>query len=232
MLRNLTLAAMHPDDLSALRPYLFERDIEAGTVLIGQGDYVETVYFPTTANLSNIVTFQDGRSAETFVMGAEGVAALVPFLADTPCAWSVEGKTAGFVYAAPAKSVRAVTESSPRLMQQLLRLTADYQAQSSLGVACAALHDMTARLARLILMRAERGQTDTLILTQQDMSDMLGCQRTSVNAAAAELKRAKAVKYARGVIRVLDRPLLRRMACECYELQRAFSEKPAASHLS
>lgn len=55
----------------------------------------------------------------------------------------------------------------------------------------------------------------------QDIAALLGCQRTTVNAAAAELKKVGAIRYLRGVIRVADVDVLRAHACECYGLQKA-----------
>lgn len=221
MFQNLTLAGLHQDDLDALTPHLSERRVARGDVLIAQGALVEQVHFPTTAYLANTVTFSDGRSAETFVMGVEGVSGLAPFLADAPCAWAVEVTTPGDVYEMSASILRGLNERSPRLRRQLLRLCNDYQAQASMGVACAALHNATARLARFLLVSMERTRADHLNLTQEDLGALLGVQRTTVNASAMELKAFGAVTYSRGKIRLKDRDALRRAACECYPLHKA-----------
>ena len=224
MLRNLTLAAMQDADLVALLPFLTERRVNRGETLVEQGAEIDTIYFPTTAYLANTVTFSDGRSAETFVMGVEGVSSLAPFLAEAPCGWAVEVKASGAVYCAPAAPLRRQVAASPDLRRDLLRLSNDYQSQASFGVACAALHSATARLARSILIYADRGSSDELRLTQEDLATLLGVQRTTVNAAAMELKRAGALRYSRGLIRIIDRPALERAACECYGLHRSMLE--------
>ena len=46
---------------------------------------------------------------------------------------------------------------------------------------------------------------------------MLGVRRTSVTEVASRVQAAGAITYSRGVIRILDRPALLRMSCECYE---------------
>lgn len=83
MLRNHTIAGMRDADFAALVPWLTERRVDRGEILVEQGAMVDTVHFPTTAYLANTVTFS--RSAETFIMGVEGVSALPPFLAEAPC---------------------------------------------------------------------------------------------------------------------------------------------------
>lgn len=229
MLRNLTLSAMHPDDLAALLPDLSEHRVERGDVLNRQGEVVEHVYFPTTAYLANTLTFRDGRSAETFSMGLEGVSGLAPFMADTVCAWAVEVKISGLACRTSARALRSRTEVSPTLRQQLIRLLSEYQTQASVGVACAALHDSASRLARFMLVHTEERKTSELRLTQEDIAALLGLQRTTINAAAVELKHAGAINYRRGAIWITNADILKRHACECYALQQngwAAAEEP------
>lgn len=228
MLRNLTLAAMHPDDMAALLPDLSEQCVERGDVLTVQGEVVEHI-FPTTAYLANTMTFSDGRSAETFSMGIEGVSGLAPFMADTVCAWAVEVKTSGLAYRTSARALRSRTDVSRALRQQLVRLLSDYQTQASVGVACAALHGSASRLARFMLVHTEQRNTSELRLTQEDLAALLGLQRTTVNAAAVELKQAGAINYRRGAIWITNVETLKRHACECYALQQngwATAEEP------
>ena len=228
MLRNQTLAAMQGADLAALLPWLTERQVDRGEILVEQGAAIETVYFPSSAYLANTVSFSDGRSAETFIMGIEGVAGLPPFLADAPCGWAVEVKASGSVYALPAAVLRRQVDLSARLRSDLLRLCNDYQIQSSFGVACAALHSAPSRLARFILVYADRAATNDLHFTQEDLAALLGLQRTTVNAAALELKAARAIRYSRGVIRIVGRPALEQAACECHDLHRLVMRQAAA----
>ena len=54
-------------------------------------------------------------------------------------------------------------------------------------------------------------------LTQEHLSIMLGVQRTTVTAIASQLQDRGAISYVRGRITMLDRPAVKRCACECYE---------------
>jgi len=219
MFSNYTLAAMDAEDLSALLPHLTERSVERGQILSAQGEKVGHVYFPTTARLKNIVTFRDGRSAETFIIGKEGVSGLSPFLSDTRSGWAVEVGISGSAYHVPAPVLRARIDHSPMLRMQFNGLMNDYLTQTSLGVACASLHSATSRLARFLLATSERLEHSELHLTQQDLAIALAVQRTTANASAAVLKDQKLITYSRGVIRILSVRGLREAACECYEFQ-------------
>ena len=67
-------------------------------------------------------------------------------------------------------------------------------------------------------MTDDRVGNNTVPLTQEYLAVMVGVQRTTVSAAAAELKAAKLIRYTRGKIEILNRPGLEKRACECYEV--------------
>jgi hypothetical protein len=78
------------------------------------------------------------------------------------------------------------------------------------------MHDVEARLARWLLTSADRMESESLNLTQEFLSQMLGVQRSTVTVAAGELQRAGMIGYSRGRINILNRPDLRKVSCECY----------------
>jgi hypothetical protein len=49
---------------------------------------------------------------------------------------------------------------------------------------------------------------------------MLGSQRSGVTIAAGTLQSAGFIRYAKGVITILDRPGLEAVSCECYDVAR------------
>jgi hypothetical protein len=54
-------------------------------------------------------------------------------------------------------------------------------------------------------------------LTQEFLAEMRGVRRTSVTDVASKIQNTGAISYSRGVIKILDRPALERMFCECYQ---------------
>lgn len=227
MFTNHTLATMAAEDLAALIPDLREGTVSRGEVLNHQGEDVETIYFPSTARLSNRVTFSDGRAAEAFVMGLEGVTGLAPFMADAISGWSVEVSITGSAWRIPAAALRRQVETSATLRHQFMNLVSDYQAQSALGAACASLHPVRGRLARFLLITSERMGMSRIAMTQADLSFALGCQRTTINAEADALRGIGAIGYRRGKIEVLDRRRLEGEACECYVMQSEMLDRQA-----
>lgn len=82
-------------------------------------------------------------------------------------------------------------------------------------VTCNARHSATGRLSKLFLRLAAAGGDNRLLLTQQRLSELLGIQRTSVNAAVAFLQARAAVRVRRGKIELLNLDILRELSCGC-----------------
>jgi hypothetical protein len=84
------------------------------------------------------------------------------------------------------------------------------------GVACNALHEAPACLARWILMTQDRTSNRTLALTQDVMAVMTGVQRTPISGIATRFKAEGLIGFSRGRVEVRDREGLQKRACECY----------------
>jgi hypothetical protein len=69
-------------------------------------------------------------------------------------------------------------------------------------------------------MSLDRLSSNEVAMTQELIANMLGVRREGVTEAAGKLQRAGVIEYSRGRIRVLNRPQLEKMACECYEVVR------------
>jgi hypothetical protein len=53
-------------------------------------------------------------------------------------------------------------------------------------------------------------------MTQELIAGMLGVRREGVTDAAGKLQKLGVISYQRGHIKVLDRPRLEQLSCECY----------------
>jgi CRP-like cAMP-binding protein len=89
-------------------------------------------------------------------------------------------------------------------------------AESQQITACNAKHNAEARLCRWLMQTRDRIESDTLPVTQEFLSEMLGVRRTTVTLVARALQEAGLIKYRRGVIHIEDVERLKESACECY----------------
>jgi CRP-like cAMP-binding protein len=222
--RNQVLQSLNEVDRAALDPHLAEVSLVKGQVLTEQDHAVEAVYFPETADLANVMVFDDGRAVETSTVGSEGVSGLAAFMAKAPCTWRIVVQIEGSGLKLAADVFRRQVEASPELLTRALQLTHDYQSQAAQSAACNAIHEVTPRLARWLLLVQDRTNQVDIALTQGDIATLLGVQRTTINAAAGELRAAGAISYRRGTVRINDRSVLRAMTCNCYDAQRRRSE--------
>ena len=71
-------------------------------------------------------------------------------------------------------------------------------------------------MCRWLLQAQDAVGGDTINLTQEFLSHMLGVRRTSVSGAANKLQSDGLITYKRGTIRVLNRKGLEKCSCECY----------------
>lgn len=220
---NRVLGAMAPDDLRALALHLRPVSLSKGEVLIAQGASVDFVHFPTSAVLGNALILGDGSAVETATIGSESVSGLAAFLAGAPIAWEVTVQAPGHAWVLGADRLRRRVEESRALLQLLLRVTYDAQRQAAQTAACNAEHDADERLAKWLLLIADRTGDAVISLTQQEVAALLGAERTTINSALGRLRDAGGVKLRRGGVEIIDRPALEAVACECYAAQRMWS---------
>ncbi len=81
---------------------------------------------------------------------------------------------------------------------------------------CNRHHSLDQQLCRWLLLSLDRLDGDELVMTQELIANMLGVRREGVTEAALRLQAAGLIRYARGRISVLDRPVLVARSCECY----------------
>ena len=87
-------------------------------------------------------------------------------------------------------------------------------AQSAL---CNRFHTSVQRLARWLLLTAERADTNRFELTHEFVSQMVGAPRPVVSESAAVLRDKGIIDYRRGVLTIRNPKRLRKMACECVD---------------
>jgi len=188
-----------------------------GEMLYDVGGVVSHAHFPSSAGLSLVSVMADGTCVECATVGFESAVGLLPALSGGCSSTRTFVQLSGSGISIPAEALRNRAAESPELVDLLLRFAQVVIAQEEQSVACNALHSPEPRLARWILQSQDRLNMKVLPLTQDYLAIMLGVQRTTVSAAASQLRDEGLIRYSRGQLQILDRPRLERRSCECYE---------------
>jgi CRP-like cAMP-binding protein len=216
-LDNKLLASLPRDQFDRLLPHLSAVSLQQGTVLCEAGDEVDQIYFPHDGMLSLLAVLRDGKAIETATVGREGVVGAMAGLGLYKSLVRVVVQMPLTCSRIAAPHFRTAVAASETIRNLCIRYNEVLLSQARVTAACNALHPIEARFCRWLLQSADRSASDTVALTQEFLAEMLGVRRTSVTEVASRVQNAGVITYSRGVIRILDRPALMRMSCECYE---------------
>ncbi len=218
---NSLLAALSAAEYRRLQPHLEFVSLPLGKVLSDTGIRVTHGYFPTTGIVSLLTALPGHPSDEIGVVGNEGLVGVTLLLegegALGPTRRAVV-QSAGYAYRLPAEILVREFFGNGELQQLLLRYTEAMITQvAQIGI-CNRHHRLAEQLCRWLLLRLDRSSGCDLLITQEQIAQLLGVRREGVTEAAHNLQRAGVIAYRRGSITVLQRCELERRACECYAL--------------
>jgi CRP-like cAMP-binding protein len=100
------------------------------------------------------------------------------------------GRDAGAGVVAQAHILKKLVAQSETLRIAFVRHDQMTSAQAQQVATCNAFHELEERLSRWILQSRDLLRSDTLPLTQEFLSQMLGVQRSSVTIVARKLQEA------------------------------------------
>jgi CRP-like cAMP-binding protein len=216
--RNVILAQLPDEEYASLAKFLTPVDLPLGMLLSEPNLPIEYVYFLNSGLISTDATTEQGESVEVGVIGREGFSGLPALLDQPQMSHSVIMQGVGEGLRIRSSIVRDEFLKGGMLQRMVHGFAYLQLVQVSQSVLCNRLHEVNARLARWLLTSADRMESESLHLTQEFLSQMLGVQRSTVTVAAGELQRAGMIGYSRGKINILDRAKLTKVACECYEI--------------
>lgn len=221
-LRNAVLAGLPESEFQALRPRLEWVKLKPGQVLEVAGAPAKFVYFVETGLISLLAPLEHGGRLEVGHVGREGAAGVHAALGADIATSEMMAQSDGFMFRAEVPAVRLLLEQNRVLRQAFVRFSNALHVQVSQTAACNGAHEVVQRLARWLLMAHDRVEGDTLDMTHEMLSLMLGVTRPGVTIAAGTLQKAGLIQYARGHVTIIDRPGLEQAACECYKIVAAY----------
>ena len=228
--QNHLLDALTAGELRRLRRHLEPVEMVLGDVVYESGRNLDHVYFPTDSIVSLLYVLVNGASAEIAVVGNEGVVGISLFMGGESTPSRAVVQSAGTAYRLPAQIMKTEFNRGGSMQHLMLRYTQSLITQMAQTAVCNRHHSVDQQLCRWLLLSIDRLPSPEIEMTQELIANMLGVRREGVTEAAGKLQKSGVISYRRGHIKVLDRPKLEGMSCECYEVVRRETERllPAA----
>ena len=214
---NRLLATLSSDARALIEPFGTLVELETGDVVLNRGDEVNAAIFPIGPTMiSMAIELADGRTVEAALIGRRGAVGGIVSCGHAPAFARADVLVGGAAFRMPMEALENAKDRSPFVANLFCRFSDYLLALVMQSVACNAFHSITERTVRWLLHAQDR-TGDRIALTQQALADLLGVQRTTVNAVVQSLDQEGLISTGRGVVRVVDRAGLMRRSCECYQ---------------
>jgi CRP-like cAMP-binding protein len=168
------IATLSSSDADLLRSHVKPLHVPQGTFLYKAEDAIERVYFPQTGVISLVVGLTSGQFVEAGMLGRNGVIGAGAPLDGAIALNSAIVQVESSGLAADTAVMKRLVRESETLRISLVRHEQVVSAHTQQVAACNALHELEERLSRWLLQTRDLLKSDTLPLTQEFLSQMLG----------------------------------------------------------
>lgn len=217
--RNHLLSLLRPEVQQRLLPLLNLVTVEIGQFVLRADRPTSTLYFPLSFVSSSLKTIEDGITIEIATIGNEGFVGMPLFFGSQQEPLDSIAQIGGEALTMSAEEFNNMIEDPTTGLRKLLLLyTQAAFSQVVQNAACNRAHSIEQRCARWILMTQDRVHDESFILGSHFISYMLVIPEAIVASIIETLSKAELISYIGGKIRVLNRPHLKMVSCECYDV--------------
>lgn len=215
---NEILAQLEPSTAMKMGKRFELIALSRGEVLQETGTEIEWVWFPENSLICMASESVEGESVSGGMVGRNGC-----FGAFEACGSRLSYARALVQIGGDAWRIRAVHyrelfEASSGLRVAIHKHIEALLVEARQLVACTAIHRVETRMCRVLLDASARShQGSRLTLTQEELANILGAQRSTIAVASAALQRNGLIRSRRGSIDILDFTRLEAAACSCRE---------------
>jgi CRP-like cAMP-binding protein len=213
---NLLLAALSRADLGLLQPHLKHGPLKLRQDLECPNRRIDYVYFPDGGFASVVAVQSNNTRVEVGLIGYEGMTGTSILLGSDRTPHSTYIQAAGQGQRIRTLKLRQAMEASKSLRMLLLRYVQVFMVQTAHTAISNARGRLDARLARWLLMAHDRVRDETLPLTHEFLSLMLGVRRAGVTETLHSLESQKLIYTGTGRVTLRNRKGMERAAGNSY----------------
>ena len=219
---NGFLSALSADDYDLIRPHLRTADLPHEAVLVETGETLKHAYFPHRGVISLVADLARGEHVQVAMIGRDSLLGALAAMGDASALNNAVVLVAGTASVMDLDRLRAAADQSASLRTLLTRHALAVYAQVQQTAGCNAAHPVESRLSRCLLQIRDLSGDVRLLLTQEDLAQMIGVRRNAVSLVAHSLQRTGIIRYSRGQIEITDIRALEATSCTCYGALKKF----------
>jgi CRP-like cAMP-binding protein len=216
--KNSIIAGLPYRECNHLQSHLRPVSWRSRQILHDVAAPLDCVYFPESGMVCTFAVMDDGRTVALAAIGREGFLGVSAFLGAESALLRTVVVIDGDALKLSRVELERILPTCPQLAASLRRYSSSYLAQVAINGACHALHSVQQRVAFWLLIVGDRTAFNSLPLTHESLSELLGCTRSSVTGSLLLLENARVIRCGRGQISILDHARLAQYTCECYRV--------------
>ncbi len=216
--KNEILRRLDPEIIERLE--LHPIDLPVNHEIEFPGQSIDHLFFVEGGIASMTATFEDGVQVEIALAGHESVLGSSSMMGTKHSLNRVYMQVGGHGFTSRTGTATREFKRGEQFHDLTLRYLQAQFLQSAQTAGCNARHSVDQRLARWLLLVADRFGSGVIPLRQEFMGDMLGVTRSSVTLTAGKFQDLKLIRYSRGKLEITDVAGLEKLACECYRVVR------------
>lgn len=184
---------------------------------------ITALYFIESGLGSMTTQLDNGLEVEVGTFAYESAVGISALLGARRSLNRVFMQIAGDGYVTPLERAKYEFAHNKQFCEMVLSCFRVHLTQATQCAACNAVHSLERRLARWLLLCADRTGQQRFEISQEFLADMLGSSRSAVSLGITSLERRRLVTHQRKSIFIPDSPALEKAACECFRvMQRQF----------
>lgn len=219
--RNRLLARLGHMERIRLADKFDSVHLSKSQVLYLAGDRITHAYFLESGMCSLLHTTAKGATIAVAMIGNEGMVGVPIILKVNKAPYQIVVQIKGEALRIRADALMDEFNRCGQLQDLTLRFAHSLLVQTVQSAACNRFCTVEERLCRWLLTSRDHARSDSLHLTHEMLSQMIGAPRSRLTTAAGVLEASGLIQYSRGNIRILKRDAMERTACECYGIVRA-----------